>query len=126
MPKPNLRIEIPKNPEEQLKLAGKIYTKHTTDGADSVLKVMKDFKWDVVGPNIPLALAKHNEAEELQKKMEKAYEDRNKLMAGLPDGLKSTRDFLKGVYSKSPKTLGDYGYTVDDSPRPPKTPTPKG
>ncbi|MFC4231214.1 hypothetical protein ACFOW1_04890 [Parasediminibacterium paludis] len=125
MPKQTLRIEIPKNPEEQLKLAGNIYKKHTDDGADSVLKVMKDFKWDAVGPNIPLALAKHKEAEDLQKKMEKAYEDRNKLMAGIPEGLKSTRDFLKGVFSKSPKSLGDYGYTVDDSPRASKAPTTK-
>jgi hypothetical protein len=125
MPKTPLRIDIPTNVEDQLKLAGNIYKKHTDDGADSVLKVMKDFKWDAVGPNIPLALAKHKEAEDLQKLMEKAYEDRNKLMAGIPEGLKSTRDFLKGVFSKSPKTLGDYGYTVDDSPKPPKAPKTK-
>lgn len=125
MAKQALRIEIPANPEDQLKLAEKIYGKHTTDGANSPLKVMQDFKWDAVGPNIPLALQKHKEAVDLQKKMEKAYEERNNLMADIPKGITSTRDFLKGVYSKSPKTLGDYGYVVDDTPKPKKVTTTK-
>ncbi|MDI9363787.1 MAG: hypothetical protein QM541_02460 [Flavobacterium sp.] len=125
MAKQVLRIEIPANPEDQLKLAQKIYGKHTADGTSSPLKVMQDFKWDAVGSNIPLALQKHYEAVELQKKMEKAYEERNNLMADIPKGLTSTRDFLKGVYSKSPKTLGDYGYVVDDTPKPKKATTTK-
>jgi len=87
MAKQALRIEIPANPEEQLKSAQKIYGKHTTDGANSPLKVMQDFKWDTVGSNSPLALQKHYEAVELQKKMEKAYEERNNLMADIRKGL---------------------------------------
>jgi hypothetical protein len=121
MAKQTLRIEIPTNPEDLLKLAEKIYAKHLADGDKSPLKIMQDFKWDAVGPNIALALQKHSEAVDLQKKMEIAYEERNNLMVDIPKGITSSRDFLKGVYSSSPKTLGDYGYTVDDSPKVKKT-----
>lgn len=114
-----LRIEIPKNIDDQLTLAEDIYKKHMADGASSVLKVMKDFNWDAAGPNIANARASHNEAKEMERQLEKIYEKRNKqlVLAGMPDGLTSTRDFLKGVYSKSPKMLGDHGFKVDDTPK---------
>jgi len=120
-----LRIEIPTNVTELLNLAKEIYDKHLADGSKSVLKVMQDFDWDVEGPKVALALAKDKEAKDLEKHLEKIYEERNNLMANTPTGVKYTRDFLKGVYGKTPKTLGDYGYTVNDSPKAKKPSIPK-
>lgn len=117
MVKQTLRIPIPRNVEEQLTLGTLIYKKHQADGATSVLKTMQDYKWDEMGPDLQPALDKHLEAESLRRKMEQAYKDRDRMIGDVEGSLKSTRDFLKGVYSKQPKKLGEYGYTVDDTPR---------
>src|SRR5438067_700358 len=113
MPKQTLRITIPTNVEDLLKLGARINEKHTADGANSPLKVMQDYKWDTIGPKLSPALAKHLEAEKYRRDMEKAYQDRDIMMGDIKGIVTSTRDFLKGTYSKTPKTLGDYGFTVD-------------
>jgi gamma-glutamyltranspeptidase len=112
-----IRIGIPNKVEDQLKLSKLIYQKHVADGKTSILNTMEDHKWDDLGPNIEPALTKHLEAEELRRKMEQAYKDRDRMMGDVESSIKSTRDFLKGVYSKQPKKLGEYGYSVDDSPK---------
>ncbi len=116
----SVRVDIPKNVEELLTLGEKIYQKHVADGNSSPLTTLQDYDWSVIGPNLVAALAKHDEAEGYEKKMKEAYETRNKLMGDIAGIVKATRDLLKGVNSKSPQKLGEWGYDVFDTPAPKK------
>ncbi len=117
MAKKSLRIVIPTNVGDMLQLGERIYEKHQSDGTKSPLNSMQDYNWDTVGPNIIPAIEKHKEAETLQKQSEKAYAERDALVTDIKGMVTSSRDVLKGTFSKSPKNLGDWGYTVEDSPR---------
>ena len=113
-----MRVEIPKNPEELLKLATSVYTKHTTDGTTSPLNTMVDYKWSNEGPKLPLAQAKHDEAENLKKRMEAAYAERDLLMANTAKIVRSSRNILMGINPDNMKRLGDWGFTVESSAAP--------
>lgn len=112
-----VRVVIPTNIGELLKLATRIYNKHLADGKSSLLHSLSDYQWNEVGPNLELAAAKHEEAEELTRRAEIAYRERDRLMGDVPGLIRATRDLLKGVFSKSPKKLGEWGFEVNDSPR---------
>ncbi len=116
------RVKIPTNPEDLLKLGKSIYDKHKADATTSPLNTLTDFKWDDEGPKLALAEAKHNEAEELKKKMEAAYKQRDLLMANTTAIIRASRDVLSGINSQNMKRLGDWGFTVDDSPTSAKKP----
>ena len=109
------KVSIPRNVEELLTLANNIYTKHLADGAASPLTQLEDFNLDTIGPNLQLALAMHNEAEEHRRKAEIAIEKRNKLMGDITGVVKSSRDLLKGRFAKSRKKLGDWGFDVSET-----------
>lgn len=111
------RIEIPRNVEENLQLAAKVYEKHQKDGASSLLNNLDDMDWNVIGPNIALCLQKHLEAEELKRKMDEAYRTRDLNLPQINELLRASKGLLKGVYSKNPKKLGEWGFNVDDSPK---------
>jgi hypothetical protein len=55
-----MRIDIPRNPEDLLLLAGKVYTKHLAEAANSPLKTMQDHSWTTDGPTVATALDLHN------------------------------------------------------------------
>lgn len=65
------------------------------------------------GPKLDSALAKHNEAEELRKKMEAAYKERDLLLTDMPKIIRASRDILTGINSQNMKRLGDWGFTVE-------------
>ena len=109
-----IRVIIPKNVREMLVLAGLINAKNTALGADSPLKILT---WDVIGPTVPTALTLHNEAEALMRQAEEKFEQRDLLLAPIDDLVKQSRDTLKGVYRKEPRKLGEFGFTVNDTPR---------
>ncbi len=111
------RVAIPRNIEENLQLASKVYEKHQKDGASSLLNNLDDMDWDKMGPNIALCLQKHLEAEELKRKTEEAYRARDLYLPDLNELLRASKGLLKGVYSKNPKKLGEWGFSVDDSPK---------
>ncbi|MDX2302493.1 MAG: hypothetical protein NW226_06810 [Microscillaceae bacterium] len=111
------RIDIPQNIEENLKLAQLVFDKHKKDGDASLLKSLQDFNWDELGPNITVCLAKHLEAEELKRKMEQIYKERDLFLPQITEALRAGKSLLKAAYSKNPKKLGDWGFTVDDSPK---------
>lgn len=115
-----VRIVIPTNIGELLKLAKLVYKKHQADGANSHLHSLEDYKWDEAGPNLELAAAKHEEAEELSRRAELAYRERDRLIGGVPDMLRASRDLLKAIFKKTPKKLGEWGFEVNDTPRPGK------
>lgn len=115
-----MRVVIPKSPSDMLDLGAAVYAKHLADGASSVLKNLQDHDWAVEGPKIALAKIEHDKAEDFKLKMEKAYKDRDLLMAPVKDTLLSSRDLLTGVMRSNMKRLGDWGFTVNDSPKPKK------
>jgi hypothetical protein len=114
------RVTIPRNVEENLQLASKVYEKHLKDGASSVLNNLSDVSWETTGDKIALCLEKHLEAEELKRKMEECYRTRDMFFPEITEVLQASRGLLKGIYSKNPKKLGDWGFDVDDSPKPKK------
>lgn len=120
MAKNSLRIVIPKKIDGKLKLASLVYQKHKVDGKDSPLNALSDYNWDEHGPKVEKAKQKHEEAEEHRRRMEQAYRDRDMLLVDVDGLIKSTRDLLKGIFKKSPKKLGEWGYEVNDTPRPGK------
>jgi hypothetical protein len=113
-----MRVVIPTNPEDLLKLATAINKKHTEDGAKSPLNSMVDCKWETESPKLPLAQAKHDEAEDYKKKMETAYRERDLIMVNIPKIVRSSRDILTGVNHDNMKRLGEWGFTVESSPAP--------
>ncbi|MBI5218455.1 MAG: hypothetical protein HY958_05945 [Bacteroidia bacterium] len=115
MAKTKGRIEVPQNVEELLILAGKVYDKHVADGAASKLTALEDYNWTLIGPTIVTCLAKHNTAEEHKAKMEKSYRERDLLLPGIEGAVRSSITLLKGIYAKSPKKLGDWGLSIDDT-----------
>lgn len=118
------RVVLPKNPKENFELAAKIFAKHQADGATSELNNLDEQSWTTEGPNAAAGLKKHAEAEELKGKMEAAYRDRDGLNLKMDKIVKATTSYLKGKYAANPKKLAEWGFTIDDTPKP-KAP-PKG
>ncbi len=112
-----VRIVIPTNVGELLKLANLVYKKHQADGKNSPLNALEDYKWNDIGPNLALAAAKHEEAEEYSRRAEQAYRDRDRLMGDVKGLIRASRDLLKAIFKKSPKKLGEWGFEVNDTPR---------
>ena len=109
------RVEISQNVEEMLNLASKVYGKHLADGDASPLSNLDGTSWKEVGPKINPALAKHHEAEELKKQMEKAYRERDLYIPSIKETVMSSRNLLKALNQKNPKRLADWGFEVHDS-----------
>jgi hypothetical protein len=111
------RVIIPKNAEELLDLAAKVYQKHTSQAAASPLNAMVSHKWVDNGPNVAPCLQLHRQAEELNRQAEEAYRQRDLLLSEISESVKASRDLLLGAYRQTPKVLGEYGFEVDDSAR---------
>jgi hypothetical protein len=111
------RVEIPQNIEQNLQLAQKVFDKHKLDGDASILNNLSDLDWNTTGTQIALCLAKHLEAEECKRKMEEAYRDRDLYLPEIGELLRASKSLLKAAFSKNPKKLGDWGFTVDDTPK---------
>jgi hypothetical protein len=112
----NARVDVPRNIQDLLELAGKVYAKHLIDGNASPLNALADEKWEVEGPKIANCLAKHLEAEDLRRKMEMAYKERDMDFEGISDIVGSSSGLLKNIYSKNAKKLGEWGFdTVETS-----------
>ena len=116
------RVLKPKNPEEGLKLADKVYKKHMADGANSELKNLVDSNWDEVGPTIAEAREHHERAERLKGEMEAEYRLRDAAYAPIRTAIDDSARYLKGKYSKNPKKLAEWGYEIDDTKQSPKSP----
>ena len=116
------RVLISRNPEELLKLAGKVYSKHQADGTTSELNNMDTAKydWTKTGPTIAPCLAMHDRAEKLKGEMEETYRQRDGLMLPIDELVKGSSTYLKGKYSSNPKKLGDWGFEIDNTPKKPK------
>jgi hypothetical protein len=112
-----VKVDIPRNAGEVLALADSILQKHTDDGASSILNVIQDYSWSVSGALIAPTVILNNEGSRLIKESEKAYELRDNNLIQFTGAIKATRTFLFGVYKNTPKTLGDWGFIVNDTPK---------
>lgn len=111
------RVSIPKNTVELLTLANKVNAKHILDGPTSILNSMADQDWNIISPKITQCENLHNQAEVLKAQMELMYRQRDALIPDIKSIVQDSRSFLKGVYSKNPKKLGEWGYEIDDTPQ---------
>lgn len=109
-----VRVDIPRNPEALLALAETICTRDAELGERSPLGFLN---WSEKAPQLDEAIAAHEEAEALRRQMEAAYEKRDKLVKDATTWVRQSRDILTGVYRDEMRKLGDYGFTVDGSPR---------
>lgn len=112
-----MRVVIPSNPSDLLTLEASVYAKHLADGPTSILKSIQDHDWAVDGPKIALAKIQHEKAEKLKLEMEKAYRERDLLMQPIKETLLASRDLLTGALRSNMKRMGDWGFTVDDTPK---------
>ncbi len=62
----------------------------------------------------------HIEAKQLAMDAEDATQDRNNIWLPVVGHLRAIGVFLMGLYNNNSKELGEWGYTIDDSPRAPK------
>jgi hypothetical protein len=115
------RVNIPVNVAQRLQLAARIYAKHQELGSASPLTMLQSNSWASNGPVVSTAQGFQREAEELQRKLEQAYEQRDLLLAKIDESIKASRDALLAVYRDNPRALGDWGFTIDDTPRSTKT-----
>jgi hypothetical protein len=111
------RVDIPKNIEENLTLAQKVFDKHLFDGDASLLNNLDGMDWKVTGNKIAECLRKHQEAEDYKRKMEEAYRDRDLALPEIQEILRASKSLLKASFPKNPKKMGDWGFTVDDTPK---------
>ncbi len=117
-----VRTPIPTNVAEQLRLAAKVLAKHEADGKTSPLNAIAE--WAGVGPTIGEAVNLQDQIETMEKKLEQLYEQRNLKLPGILDVTRRSRALLAAIFKKAPRTLGEWGYTVDDTPRAPKVAKP--
>jgi len=120
MAKNNVRIKMPRNADDLLKLANLVYAKHTADGDKSPLNLLDDYNWTNNGDKITQAQTLQNQAKQMEKDLEGLYKQRDLLLDPVDLTVKASRDLLLGVYKANYKKLGDWGFEVDDSPKPVK------
>jgi len=107
-----MRVDIPSNPKSFLELAASVYEKHLADIKASPLSSLEANSWDIEGPNVPICLKFHEEAEQLKAKMEAAYKERDLLLDGINKAVRASRDILTGVHHDNMKRLSEWGFTV--------------
>jgi len=117
------RIDVPINPDDLVVLAKAIKVKHDALGVDSPIKGLKNM--DQFAGKLTTADTKNESAKQLYKDAEKATQDRD-LALGQTGQLReqtvrywvtAARDVLLGLNKGNEQALGDWGFTVDTSPR---------
>ncbi len=119
MPNQSSRVTIPSNPLEIIDLAKSIVAKHEADGATSPLGQLKigvDSFNDVMARAEP-AQSDHLEAKAAERKADEKFRDRDVKLASLVTMIRLSRDLLTTLHPENRKALGEWGFTVDDTPR---------
>ncbi|MEI9960300.1 MAG: hypothetical protein WDM76_03965 [Limisphaerales bacterium] len=116
-----MRINIPTNPDQLIRLAKNITNKHTADGTSSPLTGldMADFAAKTV-----TADTENVKSAQLRRDAEAATQKRDNALGadGTTPGtvaayVRSVRDMLAGLKKGNEQQLGDWGFDVDASPR---------
>lgn len=112
MARQTVRIPIPVNPSETLKLLRAVKTKHAELAAASPLGGLE---WDKITPALERAETQDALSDKFYRDAEKATKERNVDMPAVNKAVRAARDVLLGVYRSNPKKAGDFGFTVNDS-----------
>lgn len=116
------RVNIPKNLDDKLALAAKVFAKHQADGAASPIGGLG---WAQTGPTIATTQQLRTDAGNLKRQSELKNEQANNAGVNIEDIVRRARDILLGLHRDNPRKLADWGFEVDDSPQSPaKPPTP--
>ena len=115
------RILIPQTHGDLIALAAAIQDQHTSLGKNSPLAMLD---WGTIAGQIKEAGDVHGQIEGLNNQVEKLTEQRANLLAPLGDFVRSARDILSGVHRNEMRSLGDYGFKVDTTPKAKKAKTP--
>lgn len=104
-----------------LTLAAAVLKKHQGDGADSVIRGQLKADFEAVATDITEGVKDDAEAKALEKQLEKIYERRNNRVGRVQPLLPRASKALQSEYgAQNLRRMGDHGFTVDDTPRPPK------
>ena len=109
------KVSIAKNAGDMVALGHGIFKKHTSEGENSPLKAIPGFdaaKFNAMNMEIE---AINNDAEDLKKRSEQRYRDRDNKMEPMEEQIRQIKNLLKAVYAKNPKELGLWGFDVTDS-----------
>lgn len=109
------RVIISKSPDKLLALAKRVLDKHTADGASSLLNNLRDYSWTEHGSKVAAAEALQAQAKEMERELEKVYQNRDALLAPVEQTVRASAKLLSSIYKKSPKNLGDWGFEVNDT-----------
>ncbi|MBK5286277.1 MAG: hypothetical protein JJE25_12830 [Bacteroidia bacterium] len=110
------RINFPGTFAGVVKLFGDIKKKHDADGASSVLILFLEeqaIDMDVDAQAVTDASEAHNDFEKHEKNMEELSEKRDNLFDEPFDDHRGCVQFLKKLFLKNNRKLGDWGVTVD-------------
>lgn len=119
------RIPIPtiKDAPGVLKLAAAVAKGIADKGDKSEITGSLATEIKAVAAKVTQALADHDEAKDLEKRLEKLYEQRDAVVAEALPLLQRGSKSLQGNLGKARlREMGDYGYTVNDSVKTPKPP----
>lgn len=115
------RIPIPgaKDALGVLHLTAAVAAGITKAGPDALLTGQLATELLAAAARVPAAQAAHERAKELEKEIEKLYEQRDAIVAACLPLVQRGSKALQGNLGKANlREMGDYGYTVDDSPAP--------
>ena len=125
-PKPRIPLPGNKDPKGVLDLAADIIKKHQADGAASVIRGELKADIDAAAASVAEGLDWHAQALEMKRKLEDLYEKRDNIVDEWVPLNQRVSKSLQGEYAKNLRRMGDHGFTVDDTPRPPKADSAKG
>ena len=100
-----------------------VYAKHIAMGAASPLLPFlanNDIDFDADKADVDAAVLVHAKMEQAKRDAEDYREERDLKFNSVMRHLRSIGAFLKALYVNNTKQLGDWGYTVDDSPPKPR------
>jgi hypothetical protein len=119
MPKVHTRIDIPNSADQLIKLAQCIAAENARLGKES--SPLSQLGWEAAsdkGGLLSETVRLQADAERYARLAEEAYQKRKRSLAQLGKLVRRSRDVLKGVHGETLKKLVNYGFQVDDSPRP--------
>ncbi|WP_046243577.1 hypothetical protein [Hymenobacter terrenus] len=117
------RIPLPtaKDAPGVLKLTAAIGKAIIDKGPNSLLVGELASELLAASAKVPNAQAAHDEAKALEARLEKLYEIRDNIVAAVLPLAQRASKALQGNLGKDRlREMGDYGFTVDDSPQAPK------
>ena len=115
------RVSIPANPDDLIALSKSIVAKHAADGAGSPLAALNMAD---MGAKTTTADTQNQASDKLYRDAETATQNRDIALGSSKSTqgtvnyyVSSVRDMLLGLYKGNEQKLGDWGFTVDQSPQ---------